>query len=264
VVELAVKSSTGNSSNGGGGGGGFSSNISNVALEFFNRDGNTSVRVDCGVRVVALMCSFIVFWLSSGICSIARYFVLDTTIWWDGLAAKLDKLAVKRSAVVRSIGGGLRFSENSIQSLKVKVCPIGQSCFVVLVMSVVIIVLVAAVYVVAVIVVVVVGVIVVVCGGVGPIVVVVVSVVVVAAVDVDISKNVWKPIVACPNPIIWVVVLVQAEVWWLQKSTPMDSMVMQFHIVAAPLSQQPAQMRFGGYPPSNSRHPVAGPETTRT
>ena len=82
-------------------------------------------------------------------------------------------------------------------------------------MSVVIIVLVAAVYVVAVIVVVVVGVIVVVCGGVGPIVVVVV-----AAVDVDISKNFWKPIVACPNPIIWVVVLVQAEVWWLQKSTP--------------------------------------------
>ena len=135
------------------------------------------------------------------------------------MAAKLDKLAVKRSAVVRSIGGGLRFSENSIQSLKVKVCPIGQSCFVVLVMSVVIMVLVAAVYVVAVVVVVVVGVIVVV-GGVGPIVVVVVSVVVVAAVDVDISKNVWKPIVACPNPIIWVVVLVQAEVWWLQKSTP--------------------------------------------
>ena len=124
------------------------------------------------------------------------------------MAAKLDKLAVKRSAVVRSIGGELRFSENSIYSLKVKVCPIGQSCFVVLVMSVVIIVLVAAVYVVAVIVVVVVGVI------------VVVSAVVVAAVDVDISKNVWKPIVACPNPIIWVVVLVQAEVWWLQKSTP--------------------------------------------
>ena len=46
------------------------------------------------------------------------------------------------------------------------------------------------------------------------------TVVVVAAVDVDISKNVWKPIVACPNPIIWVVVLVQVKVWWLQKSTP--------------------------------------------
>ena len=61
---------------------------------------------------------------------------------------------------------------------------------------------------------------VVIVGGVGPIVVVVVSVVVVAAVDVDISKNVWKPIVACPNPMFWVVVLVQAEVWWLQKSTP--------------------------------------------
>ena len=220
VVELAVKRSTGNSSSSrGGGGGGLSGKISNVALEFFNRDGNTSVRVDCGIRVVALMCSFMAFWLSFGICSIARYFVLDTTIWWDGLAAKLDELAVKRSDVVRSIGGGLRFSENSIYSLKVKVCPIGQSCFVVLVMSVVIMVLVAAVHVVAVVVVVVVGVIVVV-GGVGPIVVVVVSVVVVAAVDVDISKNVWKPIVACPNPIIWVVVLVQAEVWWLQKSTP--------------------------------------------
>ena len=214
MVELAVKRSTGNiSSSRGGGVGGLSGKISNVALEFFNRDGNTSVRVDCGIRVVALMCSFMAFWLSFGICSIARYFVLDTTIWWDGLAAKLDELAVKRSDVVRSIGGGLRFSENSIYSLKVKVCPIGQSCFVVLVMSVVIMVLVAAVHVVAVVVVVVVG-------GVGPIVVVVVSVVVVAAVDVDISKNVWKPIVACPNPIIWVVVLVQAEVWWLQKSTP--------------------------------------------
>jgi len=264
VVELAVKRSTGNSSNGGGGGGGLSSKISNVGLEFFNRDGNTSVRVDFCIRVVTLMCSFIVFWLSFGICSIASYFVLVTTIWWDGLASKLvDELVVKRSAVVRSIGGGLRFSENSIQSLKVKVCPIGQSCFVVLVMSVVIMVLVAVVYVVAVVVVVVVGVIVVV-GGIGPIVVVVVSVVVVTAVDVDISKNVWKPIDACLNPIIWVVVLVQAEVWWLQKSTPMDSMVMQFHIVVPPLSQQPAQMRFGGYPPSNSRHPVAGPETTRT
>merc|ERR1719494_1612001 len=111
--------------------------------------------------------------------------------------------AVYVVAVVGSIGGGLKFSENFIYSLKVKVCPIGQSCFVVLFMSVVIMVLVAAVYVVAVIVVVVIGVIVVV-GGVGPIVVVVVSV-----VDVDISKNVWKPIVACPNPIIWVVVLVQ-------------------------------------------------------
>ena len=60
----------------------------------------------------------------------------------------------------------------------------------------------------------------------------------------------------------------------------MDSMVMQFHIVAAPLSQQPgklgddktelkkknspAQMHFGGYPPLDSRHPVAGPEATRT
>ena len=63
-------------------------------------------------------------------------------------------------------------------------------------------------------------VVIVVVGGVGPIVVVVVSVVVVAAVDVDISKNVWKPIVACPNPMFWVVVLVQAEAWWLQKSTP--------------------------------------------